>query len=180
MLIRSVLFNFQGAFLNSVVLISQTTLLLYHIFSSLSRGFSKLFLIFSWFSSKSMWFWGFLSPLFSSLSIISLSFRFVKRFFKIYFDFSWFIFKRFSGRERRFERQPNYYITLFPFCQADFSSFLKNLFDFRSLCDFFFALLRKLNYYTPYPAKSQHFFWKILHNKFSKFSTELYFSCYKK
>ena len=41
MLIRSVLFNFQGAFLNSVVPISQTTLLLYHIFSSLSRGFSK-------------------------------------------------------------------------------------------------------------------------------------------
>ena len=43
MLIRSVLFNFQGAFLNSVFLISQTTLLLYHIFSSLSRGFSKVF-----------------------------------------------------------------------------------------------------------------------------------------
>ena len=43
MLIRSVLFNFQGAFLNSVVLISQTTLLLYHFRSSLSRGFSKIF-----------------------------------------------------------------------------------------------------------------------------------------
>ena len=43
MLIRSVLFNFQGAFLNSVFPISQTTLLLYHIFSSLSRGFSKVF-----------------------------------------------------------------------------------------------------------------------------------------
>ena len=43
MLIRSVLFNFQGAFLNSVFLISQTTLLLYHIFSSLSRGFSNFF-----------------------------------------------------------------------------------------------------------------------------------------
>ena len=43
MLIRSVLFNFQGAFLNSVFLISQTTLLLYHIFSSLSSGFSKFF-----------------------------------------------------------------------------------------------------------------------------------------
>mgnify|MGYP006966262665 CR=1 FL=1 len=42
MLIRSVLFNFQGAFLNSVFLISQTTLLLYHIFSSLSRGFEKI------------------------------------------------------------------------------------------------------------------------------------------
>ena len=47
MLIRSVLFNFQGAFLNSVFPISQTTLLLYHIFSSLSRGFSKVFLKFS-------------------------------------------------------------------------------------------------------------------------------------
>lgn len=43
MLIRSVLFNFQGAFLNSVFLISQTTLLLYHIFSSLSRGFLNFF-----------------------------------------------------------------------------------------------------------------------------------------
>ena len=43
MLIRSVLFNFQGAFLNSVFPISQTTLLLYHIFSSLSRGFSNFF-----------------------------------------------------------------------------------------------------------------------------------------
>ena len=43
MLIRSVLFNFQGAFLNSVFLISQTTLLLYHIFLSLSRGFSNFF-----------------------------------------------------------------------------------------------------------------------------------------
>ena len=46
MLIRSVLFNFQGAFLNSVFLISQTTLLLYHIFSSLSRGFSNFFEVF--------------------------------------------------------------------------------------------------------------------------------------
>ena len=46
MLIRSVLFNFQGAFLNSVFLISQTTLLLYHIFSSLSRGFLNFFEVF--------------------------------------------------------------------------------------------------------------------------------------
>ena len=55
MLIRSVLFNFQGAFLNSVFLISQTTLLLYHIFSSLSRGFSNFFQSFfkpSWFFQK--------------------------------------------------------------------------------------------------------------------------------
>ena len=83
MLIRSVLFNFQGAFLNSVFLISQTTLLLYHIFSSLSRGFSKIIF----------------EPLFkpsrsdltvcrfsrSSLFIISLCFRFVKRFSKLFF-----------------------------------------------------------------------------------------------
>ena len=48
MLIRSVLFNFQGAFLNSVFLISQTTLLLYHIFSSLSRGFLNFFQSFLW------------------------------------------------------------------------------------------------------------------------------------
>ena len=55
MLIRSVLFNFQGAFLNSVFLISQTTLLLYHIFSSLSRGFLNFFQSFfkpSWFFQK--------------------------------------------------------------------------------------------------------------------------------
>ena len=50
MLIRSVLFNFQGAFLNSVFLISQTTLLLYHIFSSLSRGFLNFFQ--SFFSNR--------------------------------------------------------------------------------------------------------------------------------
>ena len=43
MLIRSVLFNFQGAFLSLVFLISQTTLLLYHIFLILSRGFSNFF-----------------------------------------------------------------------------------------------------------------------------------------
>ena len=81
MLIRSVLFNFQGAFLNSVVLISQATLLLYHIFSSLSRGFLNFFQVFfepSWFLSRSDF-------LFESFYIISHSLSFVKRFFKTFF-----------------------------------------------------------------------------------------------
>ena len=124
MLIRSVLFNFQGAFLNFVFLISQTTLLLYHIFSNLSRGFSKVFfevfLIFfrsdvisevslAWFHKLFYYIISFqvcqevfkiyfFEPLFkpsrsdltvcrfsrSSLFIISLCFRFVKRFFKLF------------------------------------------------------------------------------------------------
>ena len=87
MLIRSVLFNFQGAFLNSVVPISQTTLLLYHIFSSLSRGFSnffqtffKVFLNFLVELSRSDF-------LFESLFIISHSLEFVKRFSKLFSKF---------------------------------------------------------------------------------------------
>ena len=140
MLIRSVLFNFQGAFLNSVFLISQTTLLLYHIFSSLSRGFSKVFLKFSWFSFVPMWSRKFrllsqafllyhifsslsrgfskiiFEPLFkpsrsdltvcrfsrSSLFIISLCFRFVKRFFKLFWSFFLIFdhFVMFSSRSR--------------------------------------------------------------------------------
>ena len=83
MLIRSVLFNFQGAFLNSVVLISQTTLLLYHIFSSLSRGFSNFFQSFLNFLvelSRSDF-------LFESLFIISHSLEFVKRFSKLFSRF---------------------------------------------------------------------------------------------
>ena len=140
MLIRSVLFNFQGAFLNFVFLISQTTLLLYHIFSSLSRGFSKVFLKFSWFSFVPMWSRKFrllsqafllyhifsslsrgfskiiFEPLFkpsrsdltvcrfsrSSLFIISLCFRFVKRFFKLFWSFFLIFdhFVMFSSRSR--------------------------------------------------------------------------------
>ena len=140
MLIRSVLFNFQGAFLNSVFLISQATLLLYHIFSSLSRGFSKVFLKFSWFSFVPMWSRKFrllsqaflLYHIFSSLSrgfskiifeplfkpsrsdltvcrfsrsnlfIISLCFRFVKRFFKLFWSFFLIFdhFVMFSSRSR--------------------------------------------------------------------------------
>ena len=83
MLIRSVLFNFQGAFLNSVALISQATLLLYHIFSSLSRGFLNFFQSFfkpSWFLSRSDF-------LFESLYIISHSLLFVKRFLKLFSKF---------------------------------------------------------------------------------------------
>lgn len=83
MLIRSVLFNFQGAFLNSVFLISQTTSLLYHIFSSLSRGFSNFFKVFSNHlgSFKRSDF------LFESFYIISHCLSFVKRFSKLFSKF---------------------------------------------------------------------------------------------
>lgn len=86
MLIRSVLFNFQGAFLNSVFLISQTTLLLYHIFSSLSRGFSNFFQSFfkpSWFFQKKR------LPFRKLLYYITLSLvcqEVFKTFFKVFCD----------------------------------------------------------------------------------------------
>ena len=86
MLIRSVLFNFQGAFLNSVFLISQTTLLLYHIFSSLSRGFLNFFQSFfkpSWFFQKK-WL-----PFRKLLYYITLSLvcqEVFKTFFKVFCD----------------------------------------------------------------------------------------------
>ena len=120
MLIRSVLFNFQGAFLNSVFPISQTTLLLYHIFSSLSRGFSKFIF----------------EPLFkpsrsdltvcrfsrSSLFIISLCFRFVKRFFKLFWSFFLIFdhFVMFSSRSR-----DSFYIILSLFEKVN--PFFKNI-----------------------------------------------------
>ena len=84
MLIRSVLFNFQGAFLNFVFLISQTTLLLYHIFSSLSRGFLNFFQ--SFFQTILV-----LSKEATSFSkafyIISHCLSFVKRFSKLFSKF---------------------------------------------------------------------------------------------
>ena len=88
MLIRSVLFNFQGAFLNSVFLISQTTLLLYHIFSSLSRGFLNFFQSFfklSWFFQKKR------LPFRKLLYYITLSLvcqEVFKTFFKVFVTFS--------------------------------------------------------------------------------------------
>ena len=82
MLIRSVLFNFQGAFLNSVTLISQATLLLYHIFSSLSRGFLNFF---QSFFSNHLGSFKRSDFLFESFYIISHSLSFVKRFFKTFF-----------------------------------------------------------------------------------------------
>ena len=84
MLIRSVLFNFQGAFLNSVFLISQTTLLLYHIFSSLSRGFSNFF---SKFFSNHLGSFKRSDFLFESFYIISHCLSFVKRFSKLFSKF---------------------------------------------------------------------------------------------
>ena len=84
MLIRSVLFNFQGAFLNSVSLISQTTLLLYHIFSSLSRGFSKFFEVFLIFFRSDV-----ISEVslawFRKLFYYIISFQVCQEVFKIYF-----------------------------------------------------------------------------------------------
>ena len=123
MLIRSVLFNFQGAFLNSVFLISQTTLLLYHIFSSLSRGFSKVFLKFSWFSFVPMWSRKFRLLGFTSFSIISYLFKFVKRFFKIYFWTAFQTFKIWFNSLSLLSKQLIYYITLFSICQEVFQTF---------------------------------------------------------
>ena len=161
MLIRSVLFNFQGAFLNFVFLISQTTMLLYHIFSSLSRGFSKVFwsfldflsfrcdfgsfaclvsqafLLYHIFSSLSRGFSKFIfEPLFkpsrsdltvcrfsrSSLFIISLCFRFVKRFFKLFWSFFLIFdhFVMFSSRSR-----DSFYIILSLFEKVN--PFFKNI-----------------------------------------------------
>ena len=86
MLIRSVLFNFQGAFLNSVFLISQATSLLYHIFSSLSRGFLNFFQSFfkpSWFFQKKR------LPFRKLLYYITLSLvcqEVFKTFFKVFCD----------------------------------------------------------------------------------------------
>lgn len=84
MLIRSVLFNFQGAFLNFVFLISQTTLLLYHIFSSLSRGFLNFF---QSFFSNHLGSFERSDFLFESFYIISHCLSFVKRFSKLFSKF---------------------------------------------------------------------------------------------
>ena len=84
MLIRSVLFNFQGAFLNSVFPISQTTLLLYHIFSNLSRGFLNFF---SKFFSNHLGSFKRSDFLFESFYIISHCLSFVKRFSKLFSKF---------------------------------------------------------------------------------------------
>lgn len=84
MLIRSVLFNFQGAFLNSVFLISQATSSLYHIFSSLSRGFSNFF---SKFFSNHLGSFKRSDFLFESFYIISHCLSFVKRFSKLFSKF---------------------------------------------------------------------------------------------
>ena len=123
MLIRSVLFNFQGAFLNSVFLISQATSLLYHIFSSLSRGFSKVFLKFSWFSFVLMWSRKFRSLGFTSFSIISYLFKFVKRFLKFIFWTAFQAFKIWFNSLSLLSKQLIYYIKQAQVCQAlfDFS-----------------------------------------------------------
>ena len=120
MLIRSVLFNFQGAFLNFVFLISQTTLLLYHIFSSLSRGFSKFIFESLFKPSRSDLIVCRFSR--SSLFIISLCFRFVKRFFKLFWSFFLIFdhFVMFSSRSR-----DSFYIILSLFEKVN--PFFKNI-----------------------------------------------------
>ena len=176
MLIRSVLFNFQGAFLNSVFLISQTTLLLYHIFSSLSRGFSKVFwsfldflsfrcdlgsfarlvsqafLLYHIFSSLSRGFQNlFLSRFFklsrsdltvcrfsrSSLFIISLCFRFVKSFFKLFWSF-FLIFDHFVVFLSR--SRDSFYIILSLFEKVN--PFFKN--NQRNFAQLVFRVLHKI------------------------------------
>ena len=64
-----------------------TALLLYHIFSSLSRGFSKLFLNFSWFSSKSTWFRGFSLTAFQQLIHYITFFLICQEVFQNFFCF---------------------------------------------------------------------------------------------
>ena len=162
MLIRSVLFNFQGAFLNSVFLISQTTLLLYHIFSNLSRGFSKVFLKFSWFSFVPMWSRKFRLLGFTSFSIISYLFKFVKRFLKFIFWTAFQAFKIWFNSLSLLSKQLIYYITLFSICQEVFQTFLKFFLDFQSLCDVFKPFSRQLLYYTLFVRKSQPLFQKYL------------------
>ena len=152
MLIRSVLFNFQGAFLNSVVPISQTTLLLYHIFSSLSRGFSNFFQSFLNFLVK-------LSRsdlLFESLFIISHSLEFVKRFSKLFSKF----FELFCDflSFRALISDGLYIISPFPAKVNPFSQFF---FDFFRICNIYAqhsTLKQTFTTLCPYPNSVCPFF----------------------
>ena len=131
MLIRSVLFNFQGAFLNFVFLISQTTLLLYHIFSSLSRGFLNFFKVFfkpSWFFRKKR------LPFRKLLYYITLSLvcqEVFKTFFKVFCDL--FAFAVPSSRVLV------YYITFTGKSQHFFEKF----FFIRYLCPIYLTLFQQ-------------------------------------
>ena len=152
MLIRSVLFNFQGAFLNSVVLISQTTLLLYHIFSSLSRGFSNFFQSFFKLSCRT-----FKKRLSFRKLIYYITFSLVcqevfKTFFKVFWTFLWF-FKFSCPHLWRLV----YYITFFCESQPFFAIF----FDFFRICNIYAqhsTLKQTFTTLCPYPNSVCPFF----------------------
>ena len=91
MLIRSVLFNFQGAFLNSVVLISQATLLLYHIFLSLSRGFLNFFQSFFQTNLVSFKKWLSFRKLLYYITFALVCQEVFKTFFKVFCDLFAFV-----------------------------------------------------------------------------------------
>ena len=141
--------------------------LVYHTSWRLSRGFSKVFLKFSWFYFVLMWSRKFRSLGFTSFSIISYLFKFVKRFLKFIFWTAFQAFKIWFNSLSLLSKQLIYYITLFSICQEVFQTFLKFFLDFRSLCDVFKPFSRQLLYYTLFVRKSQLLFQKYL-KKFSK------------
>ena len=84
MLIRSVLFNFQGAFLTlSLSFLSDDFVIISHLFEFVKRFFKLFFKVFSnHLDSLSR-----SDFLFESFYIISLSLEFVKRFLKLFSKF---------------------------------------------------------------------------------------------
>ena len=166
MLIRSVLFNFQGAFLNSVSLISQTTLLLYHIFLSLSRGFS-FFLNFSWFFHSDVisevslaWFY--------KLFYYITSFRVCQEVFKNLFFESLFKLSRSDLTVCRFSRSSLFIISLcFWFVKRFFKLFWSFFLIFNHFVmflsrsrDSFYIILSLFEKVNPFFKNNQ----KNLHN----------------
>ena len=82
MLIRSVLFNFQGAFLTlSLSFLSDDFVIISHLFEFVKRFFK----LFSKFFSNHLDSLSRSDSLFESFYIISLSLEFVKRFLKLFF-----------------------------------------------------------------------------------------------
>ena len=122
--------------------------------------FQKFFWIFLDFLSFRCDFGSFACLVFTSFSIISYLFKFVKRFFKIYFWISFQTFKIWFNSLSLLSKQLIYYITLFSICQEVFQTFLKFFLDFRSLCDVFKPFSRQLLYYTLFVRKSQPLFQK--------------------
>ena len=130
--------------------------------------FQKFFLKFSWFSFVPMWSRKFRLLGFTSFSIISYLFKFVKRFLKFIFWTAFQAFKIWFNSLSLLSKQLIYYITLFSICQEVFQTFLKFFLDFRSLCDVFKPFSRQLLYYTLFVRKSQPLFSKIIKKKFAQ------------